>query len=204
MATFHLPIVAAAGFAFIIISLFSGCAVTGDYPDEWPKLAPQKMIGKCPDISGKYKNLKVENPYFDSTPMPITLAQTLGLSDGDHVEIWQSPEVIKVTVRNYGSEVEAVAFTSGEVGIGWEKNRRHVFLCPYDIPSGRVIYFSHQGQSSIGGNQGIFAAQWEGVSYYKAVDGSLVVKFTKGLGGVIAPFPFGKVDRIWYRFESFE
>lgn len=180
-----------------------GCAVTGSYPSHWPELGQTKLVGKCPDISGKYMNHGVSSP---SGARQLTLTQILGLEDGDVVEITQSQDVISVCVRISDRLSEEVSFVSGETSIGWDMSRPRSFICPFDILSGRTILLSdlERGKQSLGGAYGLVYINWEGAPLRKAADGSLVVKFEKGSGALIGLLPVGTLERVWYRFESLE
>lgn len=178
----------------------NGCAATGIYPSHWPEVSQGKLVGKCPDISGKYKNHGGRSP---SSAKLITLTQILGLEDGDAVEITQSQDVISATVWISGGRSGEISFVSGETSIGWDMSRPRSFICPIDIPNGRILLLSdlERGKQSLGGAYGLVYANWESAPLQKATDGSLVVKFEKGSGALIGLLPLGKLERAWYRFE---
>jgi len=180
-----------------------GCAVSGTYPSQWPEIGQKKLVGKCPDVSGKYNNHGVTGP---ADAKQLTLTQILGLADGDAVAVVQSPELITVSVWNSGRRSGEVSFVSGETSIGWDMSRPRSFICPVDILSGRTLLLSdlERGKQHFGGAYGLVYANWEGAPIQKAADGSLVVKFEKGTGALIGLLPAGKLERVWYRFESLE
>lgn len=166
-----------------------GCAVVGPYPSHWPKIGQAKLVGKCPDISGKYKNHGLSSP---SDAEQLTLTQILGLEDGDVVEITHSPDVISVSLRTTDGRLVERDFQS---------------RCILDIPGGRKLLLSdleNDHESSFGGMPGILAMSGEMTPLYKAVDGSLIVAFQKSWGGLIVVLPIGMQERVWYRFEPLE
>jgi hypothetical protein len=181
-----------------------GCAVTGTYPSHWPELGQAQLVGKCPDISGKYKNHGLSSP---SEAKQLTLAKILGLEDGDVVEITQSPDMISVSLHTPDGRLVERDFFSCETSIGWDMGRPQSFLCPFDILSGRILLLSdleRDHTQSLGGAYGLVYANWAGAPLQKATDGSLVVKFEKGSGALIGLLPLGTLERVWYRFESLD
>lgn len=188
-----------AALAFAAPLLIHGCAVTGGYPESWPQLGPQQLTGKCPDIAGTYENSGTSAP---ADALALSLSQIFGLGSGDTVEILQTPETINVVLRRSGQIVEEANFPSAEAGFGWDSSRARAFMCPYDVLSGRVLYFSHQSRSEIGGSVGLVVANWSAVRFKKMIDGSLAVLFTKGTGAIVILVPVGTVDQVWYWFRK--
>lgn len=189
---------------FLIAVNLVGCAVTGTYPENWPEVGRSDLVGKCPSIAGKYRNLGIHHP---SDARPLSLTELLGLQNGDQVDIVQSPDTISVSVWASGKHVETVSFASGELGIGWDISRPRTFICPLEIPSGRVLSFAHLergGTQLLAGSYGAGMFSLNASRVSKGADGSLVIKLQSGGGALIALFPVGKVEIIWYRFEPVE
>jgi hypothetical protein len=185
------------GGMVVILALCGGCAVT-PYPSDWPGIDRAKLIGDCPDISGKYRNQGASHP---SDAKPLSLTQVLGVKDGDRVTIEQSKDAISVTASDAGEVVETIVFAKKRFAM-WHTNPPRNFGCP----SPHELYFSHMTQPPSGpGSFGAFmVSEVEGAYFAKTNDGSLLLTFEKGWGALFAIVPAGRLDRIWYRFAPIE
>lgn len=141
---------ASIALALVLLPILGGCAVTAQYPSDWPRIGAATLVGTCPDISGKYRNSGVSHPYGAKQ---LLLFRILGLCDGNFVDIAQSPDAITVSVWNAGERADTVTFLSGEGGIDWDMSRPRTFICPVDILGGRILLFSdlERGKQSIDG-----------------------------------------------------
>ncbi|MBX3637270.1 MAG: hypothetical protein KF683_18025 [Rubrivivax sp.] len=184
-----------------------GCAVTGDYPGDWPRYDGAR-IGKCPVIAGSYRNVAVAAP-ADAIPASLSLSGLLGLQDGDRVSIEQSPDSISVTVAKGDSPVETAVFRSGQVEFlgltGWDVSQPRTFSCALNLPDFQHrLSFSHLLRSSVSGiggfGAGVVGGSGEGVYFAKGTDGSLILLFERGWGALLGIVPVGQVDRFWIRF----
>jgi hypothetical protein len=186
--------------ACLMLPVLSGCAVTGSYPPDWPEPAKGNLVGLCPPIAGKFSNAGTAHP---KDAGPLSLTRLLDLPDGEQVEITQSPDRIEVTVWTAGTRSETVTFTNGEVALGWDMSQPRTFACPINIPSGRILLFSHleKNTDSVGGVGGILAAGGKDVRFANAADGSLIVNIMEGAGVLVGFVPIGWTDRVYYRFE---
>lgn len=184
----------------MLVSL-GGCAVSGSYPRDWSPAAKGDMVGPCPSIAGRFRNEGTGHP---KEAGPLSLTRLLDLPEGEQVEIAQSREKIEVTVWAAGRPSETVTFTSGEVALSWDMSKPRTFACPVNIPSGRILLFSHleSGTDSVGGAGGVAAAAGKDVRFAKAVDGSLIVTVMEGAGVLVGVVPIGWAERVYFRFEA--
>jgi hypothetical protein len=185
------------GGMVVILALFGGCAVT-PYPSGWPEIDRAKLLGDCPDISGKYRNQSASHP---SDAKPLSLTQVLGVRDGDRVTIEQSTDAISVTASAAGEIVETLAYARKRFA-GSNTSHLRNFACPMTSR----LYFSHMMASPSGtGGYGAFVLFDVDAAYFaKAGDGSLLLTFEKGWGALFAIVPAGRLDRVWYRFAPIE
>lgn len=178
----------------------SGCQVSGDYPRDWPEPAKKELVGKCPSIAGKYRNVGIGHPKEAGT---LLLTRLFDLEQGEQVEIAQSPEKIEMAVWMDGSRSGVVTFTTVWLDPFGDRKPR-LFTCPIAIPGGRFISFADLDSQAFGGIPGFIASGSHQVSLSTAEDGSLIVTVTDSGGVLMVLVPVGRVDRVYYRFERMD
>ncbi len=191
----------------LVATLLHGCATVSDYPASWPKVASGSQVGDCPDIAGTYGNVGVS---ASENARQIRLSDLFPIpEESDTVKIVQAPDTIAIASHKAGVESHRLAYASARLGYGpwesWDQRKSNAFMCLRDLLSGRQLTFNHQGNSSSLGGVGIIGGySAEGVTFRKATDGSLLVRFSKSLGALLVLIPVGKTEEVWYRYARID
>jgi hypothetical protein len=169
----------------VICSALQGCAVAR-YPDSWPAIRPEQLLGDCPHISGRYSNSGVAEPTDGGQPrLADFFFAGLAARDSDEVRISQTSDKIDVALHSGGQIVRSFTFTKS-----WLR-REDGFRCHFVIPTGLqdLSFHAQQGRTTPDG-------RIRSTDYRKAADGSLIVRASFSASNVALVMP-----HVWYRFS---
>jgi hypothetical protein len=207
--------------ALSVLSLLQGCVTVNPYPEDWPALQRERVIHSppperpqsatdCPLIAGTYANEGIRFP-ADAVPLRLTDFFPLRLGDVSQVlsvRIDQTEGTLGITVIRENGTSATTTFTKGNhLGLrAIERLRADEFLCWYDITtkdhgfvfSGLPTHFHHYA----GALPGAFILEGGAVAMRTAVDRSLVVTWTEGVGALVLVVPAARLTLRHYRFPA--